>query len=84
MMGSQDFLKPVFFAVLEKDYHGHAGKVRLERAVVKSKSGKFFASPVRSLGSGDMRSMTRANGIIIVQEHITYLRKGQKVLAQFI
>ncbi|OGB90455.1 hypothetical protein A2625_00710 [candidate division WOR-1 bacterium RIFCSPHIGHO2_01_FULL_53_15] len=84
LSGRRDHLKPVFSAVLEKDYHGQAGKVRLERIFLRYKNDKYFARPVRSLGSGDLRSMTAANGLMIVPEHISRLRRGQKVTAQFL
>jgi molybdopterin molybdotransferase len=84
MSGRRDYLKPVFTAVLERDYHGQAGKVRLERIFLRYKNGKYFARPMRSLGSGDMRSLTAANGLMIVPANISRLRKGQLVSAQFI
>jgi molybdopterin molybdotransferase len=82
MMGRINFPKQTFPAILESDYHGKSGKVRLERVFIKYKNGKALAQPVRSLGSADMRSMTQANGLMIIPQSVSFLRKGEKVLAQ--
>ncbi|OGC09552.1 hypothetical protein A3F86_04955 [candidate division WOR-1 bacterium RIFCSPLOWO2_12_FULL_45_9] len=84
MGGRRDYLKPVLAAVLEKDYRGQAGKVRLERIFLRYKNDKFFARPVRSLGSGDLRSLAAANGLMIVPANISRLRKGRLVSAQWL
>ncbi len=71
--------RPTVKAAMTKKIATALGRKNFVRVRVVQKNDELVAEPVSAKGSGNLRTMTRANGFIIVPENREGLAEGEKV-----
>jgi molybdopterin molybdotransferase len=84
MSGFTNFFRPSVKAVLKEGLQKKAGFRHFLRAVVERKEGKYYAVTTGEQGSGILKSMVMANGLIVLPEDVTSLMAGDEVTVQLI
>jgi len=75
----KDEARPAVKAVLAKKIAVALGRKNFVRVRVVQKNDELIAEPVSAKGSGNLSTMTRANGYVIVAENREVLAEGEKV-----
>ncbi len=81
MMGHKKLFRPTLEAIMDEDYRQKRGRRNFVRVVLSLKDGEVYASLTGEQGSGILRSMVLANGLAIIPEETTEVRKGEKIRA---
>jgi len=84
MMGHRQLFRPVIEAVLKEDIQKTPGRRHFMRAFVSFEKDQYFASVTGPQGSGILKSMVKANGLVIVPEDREMVRAGEKVKVQLL
>jgi molybdopterin molybdotransferase len=84
MMGHQHLFRPVIDAILKEDIRKEVGKRHFIRAFIFAKGGHYFARTTGDQGSDPLRSMMKANGLIVILEDQEIIRAGEKVKVQLL
>jgi molybdopterin molybdotransferase len=84
MMGHRQILRPVVDAILKEDIRKEPGRRHFIRALVSFEKDRYFARMAGAQGSGVLRSMLKANGLIIVPEDREIVKAGEKVKVQLL
>jgi molybdopterin molybdotransferase len=84
MMGHQHLFRPVIDAILKEDIRKEVGKRHFVRAFIFAKGGHYFARTTGDQGSDPLRSMMKANGLIVILEDQEIIRAGEKVKVQLL
>ena len=84
MSGRTRLKKPIVRAILDQEIHNEPGRKHFVRAWVELVDGKYHATDTGPQGSGILRSMTLANGLIIVPEDATLIEAGTEVDVQLL
>lgn len=84
MMGHKNIFRKTVRATLEEDITKKRGTRHFVRAHVKYESGKYTATTTGEQGSGILKSMVRANGLIILPENAAAVKKGDEVTVQLL
>ena len=84
MSGFTNLFRPAVRAVLKEGLQKKAGFRHFLRAVVELKEGKYYAVTTGEQGSGILKSMVMANGLIVLPEEVTSLIAGDEVTVQLI
>jgi molybdopterin molybdotransferase len=84
MMGHRKLFRPVVEAVLKEDVKKMAGKRYFIRGLVSFEKNQYFVTTTGEQGSGILRSMVRANGLIVISEEQEKVRAGEKVKVQLL
>ncbi len=71
--------RPTVKAVMSKKIATALGRKNFVRVKVVQKNDDLIAEPVSAKGSGNLSTMTRANGFVIVPENREGLSEGEKV-----
>ncbi|MFC2042464.1 gephyrin-like molybdotransferase Glp [Chloroflexota bacterium] len=79
MMGKKNFTKPTVQATLEDSVVNTDGRRIYSRAIVEKREGCYFAKLTGAQGSGILTSMSLANGLAVIPEDKTEVRKGETV-----
>jgi len=80
MMGHSRLFRPTVWAVLDQDIKKKAGRRNFIRGIVERKEdGVLYAHTTGEQGSGILRSMSEANGIIVLSEDAEGAKAGEKV-----
>jgi len=79
MMGHKNVFRKVVWATVNEDITKGKGTIHFIRAHVKYGNGKFTVTTTGEQGSGILKSMVRANGLIILSENKTSVKKGDEV-----
>ena len=79
MMGHRRLFLPVIEAVLEEDVRKGAGLKEFVRCRLRTENGRLLASSTGTQGSGVLRSLSLAQGLIVGAESVTLLGKGSRV-----
>ena len=80
MMGHARLFRPTVRAVLEQDIKKKPGRRNFIRGIVERKEdGILYAHTTGEQGSGILRSMSDANGIIVLSEDAEGAKAGEKV-----
>ncbi len=82
MMGHKKIFRPVVEAILKEDIKKKPGRRHFIRGIVTREDGEYFVTTTGPQGSGILRSMVKANGLIIVPEDKSLVRAGEKVKVQ--
>ncbi|MBI5047524.1 MAG: molybdopterin molybdotransferase MoeA [Deltaproteobacteria bacterium] len=82
MTGKKDIFKRAFEALLTKPIKKKSGRMHFVRAAIEQKNGQFYATPLEGQGSGMLRSMVKADCLIILPENIQDIEKDCKVKVQ--
>jgi molybdopterin molybdotransferase len=84
MMGHKNLFRRIVRATLKDDITKKEGTRHFIRALVNYENGRYFATTTGEQGSGILKSMVMANGLIILPEHAAYVKKGEEVSIQLI
>jgi molybdopterin molybdotransferase len=84
MMGNRKLFRPAVEAVLKEDIKKAAGKRYFIRGSVSIEKNQYFVTTTGEQGSGILRSMVRANGLIVIPEEQERVRAGEKVKVQLL
>jgi molybdopterin molybdotransferase len=84
MMGNRKLFRPVIEAVLKEDIKKMAGKRYFIRGSVSFEKNQYFVTTTGEQGSGILKSMVRANGLIVIPEDQEIARAGEKVKVQLL
>jgi len=83
LMGAKRIMKPIVNAVLEDDISS-AKAHHLMRGYFTIKNNEFYVSKTGYQKPSMLRSMSKANCLIIIPENITKVKAGEKVAIQLI
>ena len=84
MMGHKNLFRRIVRAILKDDITKKKGTRHFIRAYVNYENGRYFAATTGEQGSGMLRSMVMANGMIVLPEYATSVKKGEDVSIQLI
>jgi molybdopterin molybdotransferase len=84
MMGHKNLFRRTVRATVREDITKKKGTKHFIRARVEYKNGKFTVTSTGDQGSGILKSMVRANGLIILPENSTSVKKGEEVAVQLL
>ncbi len=84
MLGKTKFARPTVRAVLQEDVSNTAERRNFIRVVVEKRDGGLTARMTGEQGSGILTSVSRANGLLVVPEDVTLVRKGETVDIQML
>jgi len=80
MMGHERLFRPTALAVLTENVRKKPGRRHFIRGIVhRNEDGNLYARTTGEQGSGILRSMSEANGIIVIPEEAEGAREGDKV-----
>jgi molybdopterin molybdotransferase len=84
MMGHCQIFRPVIEAFLKEDIYKEPGRRHFVRAFVIFEGDHYFVTITGAQGSGILRSMVKANGLIVIPENQEFVRAGEKVKVQLL
>ncbi len=84
MTGHKNLFRKAIRATIKENIRKKEGLRYFIRAVVSYEDGQYTAVTTGEQGSGILKSMVRANGIIVLPEEITAVKTGEKVTVQLI
>ena len=84
IMGHRQLFRPVIEAILKEEIKKAAGRRYFLRGIVSFKNNQYFVTTTGEQGSGILRSMVRANGLIVIPEDQETVRAGEKVKVQLL
>jgi molybdopterin molybdotransferase len=84
LMGATKIRKPIVGAFLEEDISKPSGSVNLLRGFFTIKDNEFYVSTTGSQKSSVLRSMSKANCLIVIPENSREVKAGEKVAIQLI
>ena len=84
MMGNRKLFRPAVEAVLKEDIKKMVGKRYFIRGAVSFEKNQYFVTTTGEQGSGILKSMVRANGLIVIPEEQEIVRAGEKVKVQLL
>jgi molybdopterin molybdotransferase len=81
MMGKSNLVKPTVEAIIENTIVNDAGRRIYDRAIIEKRDGHYYARLTGPQGSGILRSMSLANGLVLIPEEVKQVKKGDTVQA---
>ncbi|MBT8490024.1 MAG: molybdopterin molybdotransferase MoeA [Deltaproteobacteria bacterium] len=84
MTGHKRIFRTTIKAILQEDIQKKKGLRYFLRVQVRYENGRFTAVTTGEQGSGILKSMVLANGIMVLPEDITSIKKGSEVMVQVI
>jgi molybdopterin molybdotransferase len=84
MMGHRQLFRPMIEAILKEEIKKMVGRRYFVRGSVSFEKGQYFVTTTGEQGSGILRSMVRANGLIVIPEDQEKVREGEKVKVQLL
>jgi molybdopterin molybdotransferase len=84
MMGCRQIFRPLVEAVLKEEIKKMAGRRYFVRGSVSFENNQYMVTTTGEQGSGMLRSMVRANGLIVIPEDQEIVRAGEKVRVQLL
>ena len=84
MMGHHQIFRPIIEAILKEDIHKEPGSRHFVRAAVIFERDHYFVTITGAQGSGILRSMVKANGLVVIPEDREIVRAGEKVKVQLL
>ncbi|GAB4250881.1 MAG: molybdopterin molybdotransferase MoeA [Thermoleophilia bacterium] len=79
LMGHRAVLRPVYRAVLEEDATNRHGRVHVMRVRAWREGSRWHASSTGPQGSGILRSMVKANGLVFIPADLPLVRAGDEL-----
>ncbi|HTY81474.1 MAG TPA: gephyrin-like molybdotransferase Glp [Dehalococcoidales bacterium] len=79
MMGKKNIAKPAVDAIIEDNVTNDAGRRIYDRAIVEKRDGHYYARLTGPQGSGILKSMALANGLVLIPEEKKQVKKGETV-----
>lgn len=83
-MGHRQIFRPVIEAFLKEDIHKESGMRHFIRGYVSNERGFYHVTTTGPQGSGILKSMVKANSLIIIPEDREIVRAGEKVKVQLL
>jgi molybdopterin molybdotransferase len=84
MMGHRQIFRPVIEAILKEDIHKEPGRRHFVRASVTFERDHYFVTITGAQESGILRSMVKANGLVVIPEDREIVRAGETVKVQLL
>jgi molybdopterin molybdotransferase len=84
MMGHRQLFRPVIEAFLKEDIRKRPGRRHFIRASVSLENGHYFVALTGAQGSGILKSMVKANGLVVIPEDRELVKAGDKVKVQLL
>jgi molybdopterin molybdotransferase len=84
MMGHRQLFRPVIEAILKEDIRKRPGRRHFLRASVSFEKNDYFVTLTGAQGSGILKSMIKANGLVIIPEEREMVKAGEKVKVQLL
>jgi molybdopterin molybdotransferase len=84
MMGHRQLFRPVIEAILKEEIKKMIGRRYFIRGSVSFEKEQYFVTITGEQGSGILRSMVKANGLIVIPEDQEIARAGDKVKVQLL
>jgi molybdopterin molybdotransferase len=84
MMGHRQLFRPVIEAILKEEIKKIVGRRYFIRGSVSFEKCEYFVTTTGEQGSGILRSMVKANGLIVIPEDQEIVRAGEKVKVQLL
>ena len=84
MIGHRQLFRPVIEAVLKEEIKKMLGRRYFIRGSVSFEKDKYIVTTTGEQGSGILRSMVKANGLIVIPEDQKIVRAGEKVKVQLL
>jgi molybdopterin molybdotransferase len=84
MMGHRQLFRPTIEAILKEDIEKEPGRRHYIRALVSFEKDRYFVTTTGAQGSGILRSMVRANGLVVIPDNQERVRAGEKVVVQLL
>jgi molybdopterin molybdotransferase len=84
MMGHRQLFRPVIEAILKEDIRKRPGRRHFIRASVSLENGHYFVALTGAQGSGILKSMVKANGLVVIPEDRELVKSGDKVEVQLL
>jgi molybdopterin molybdotransferase len=84
MTGHKNLFRKAIRATIKENIRKKEGLRYFTRAMVSYEDGRYTAVTTGEQGSGILKSMVMANGIIVLPEEITAVKTGEEVTVQLI
>jgi molybdopterin molybdotransferase len=84
MMGHRRLFRPVIDAILKEDIQKRPGRRHFIRALVTVEKDQYSVVPAGAQGSGILKSMVKANGLMVIPEDCDTVKAGEKVKVQLL
>ncbi|MBI3913619.1 MAG: molybdopterin molybdotransferase MoeA [Chloroflexi bacterium] len=84
MLGKNKFTRPSVTAQLLEDATNSADRRNFIRVIVEKKNGEYVARTTGEQGSGILTSISKANGLLVMPEDLTFIRAGSEVEIQML
>ncbi len=84
MQGHTRIFRHMFTAISGQDIKKSPGIKHFIRAVVQKEKGRYVARTTGEQGSGILKSMVTANAFIVLDENVSSVNKGEKVVLQLL
>jgi molybdopterin molybdotransferase len=84
MMGHREIFRPVVEAILKEEIRKKPGRRHFMRAFLVFENGQYSVSLTGEQSSGILKSMVRANGLMIIPEDREIVKAGEKVKVQLL
>jgi molybdopterin molybdotransferase len=84
MMGHRQLFRPVIEAILKEDIRKRPGRRHFLRAFVSFEKEEYFVTLTGAQGSGILKSMVKANGLVVIPEDRELVKAGDKVKVQLL
>jgi molybdopterin molybdotransferase len=84
MMGHRKLFRPVIDAILREDIQKSPGRRHFIRALVTFEKDQYFVVPTGAQGSGILKSMVKARGLLVIPENREIVKAGERVKVQLL
>ena len=84
MQGHTRIFRQILTARSDQDMKKNTGVKNFMRALVYKKDDAYIARVTGEQGSGILKSMVEANGFIVLDENVSFIKKGDKVIVQLL
>ncbi|MFA5322804.1 MAG: gephyrin-like molybdotransferase Glp [Smithella sp.] len=84
MQGHTKIFRQTIKAICAEEFQKQAGFRHFIRAIVKREKDKYIVTTTGDQGSGILKSMVTANGLIVMGESETKIKKGTEVTVQLL
>ena len=84
MMGCRQIFRPLVEAISKEEIKKMTGRRYFVRGFVSFQNNQYVVTTTGEQGSGILRSMVRANGLIVIPEDREIVKAGEKVKVQLI
>jgi molybdopterin molybdotransferase len=84
MQGHSRIFRQTVKAICQEEFQKPAGFTHFIRAIIQRKQGQYIATTTGDQGSGILKSMVAANGLIVMGENETKIEKGTEVTVQLL